>query len=158
MFVPHRRNCFELYGFDILIDSDLKPWLLEVNLSPSLNCEAPIDMKIKSALICDLLNLVGLPATGKLTSSNISWMQNLKKSIKQNQIMFFGYFSISFHHPDPVLRRAQFNQKVINMTQQDEATRARLSKRAVSMETRRFAAIRLAATSTSLSQVGNMII
>ena len=64
MFVPHRRNCFELYGFDILIDSELKPWLLEVNLSPSLNCEAPIDMKIKSALICDLLNLVGLPATG----------------------------------------------------------------------------------------------
>ena len=44
------------------------------------------------------------------------------------------------------------------MTQQDEATRARLSKRAVSMETRRFAAIRLAATSTSLSQVGSMII
>ena len=58
MFVPHRRNCFELYGFDILVDSDLKPWLLEVNLSPSLNCDAPIDMKIKSAMLCDLLNLV----------------------------------------------------------------------------------------------------
>ena len=60
MFVPHRRNCFELYGFDILIDSDLKPWLLEVNLSPSLNCETPIDMKIKSAMLCDLLNLIGI--------------------------------------------------------------------------------------------------
>ena len=76
MFVPHRRNCFELYGFDILIDSDLKPWLLEVNLSPSLNCDTPIDMKIKSALLCDLLNLIGIPAV------------------------------------DPVLKRAQFNQKV----------------------------------------------
>jgi hypothetical protein len=29
----------------------LKCWILEVNLSPSLNVEAPIDMKIKSAMI-----------------------------------------------------------------------------------------------------------
>lgn len=29
--VPHRGNCFQLLGFDILIDSYLKPWLLEVN-------------------------------------------------------------------------------------------------------------------------------
>lgn len=40
MFVPHRNNCFELLGFDILIDSDLNPLLLEVNLSPSLACDA----------------------------------------------------------------------------------------------------------------------
>ena len=58
MFVPHRRNCFELYGFDILIDSDLKPWLLEVNLSPSLNCDTPIDMKIKSALVREIIGII----------------------------------------------------------------------------------------------------
>ena len=44
----HRTNCFEILGFDVLIDSDLKPWLLEVNLSPSLAADSPLDHTIKS--------------------------------------------------------------------------------------------------------------
>jgi len=113
MFVPHRNNCFELYGFDILVDSDLKPWLIEVNLSPSLAVDAPLDMKIKSAMISDLLTVVGVPAI------------------------------------DPVLKRAQFNQKINSLTQDDSK---KYNKRNVSSETRRYAAIRLAASTSSLSQ------
>ena len=60
MQVPHRSNCFEILGFDILIDSQLKPWLLEVNLSPSLACDSPIDQKIKGELIADLFTLCGM--------------------------------------------------------------------------------------------------
>lgn len=52
----------ELYGFDILVDAALKPWLLEVNLSPSLGCDSPLDVRIKSAMLADLLTLVGIPA------------------------------------------------------------------------------------------------
>ncbi|XP_070449718.1 tubulin polyglutamylase TTLL5 isoform X23 [Equus przewalskii] len=58
-FVPHRSSCFELYGFDVLIDSSLKPWLLEVNLSPSLACDAPLDLKIKASMISDMFTVVG---------------------------------------------------------------------------------------------------
>jgi len=56
---PNPSNCFELLGFDVLIDENLKPWLLEVNLSPSLNTESPLDIKIKSMLMVDLFNMVG---------------------------------------------------------------------------------------------------
>ncbi|KAI8848733.1 tubulin-tyrosine ligase family-domain-containing protein [Chytridium lagenaria] len=58
MFVQHTGNCFELLGFDILIDENLTPWLLEINLSPSLACDTPLDLKIKSALIADLFTMV----------------------------------------------------------------------------------------------------
>lgn len=60
MFVPYSNNCFELLGFDVLIDDNLEPWLLEVNLSPSINCDSPLDQKIKSNLIADLFNLAGM--------------------------------------------------------------------------------------------------
>jgi len=62
MFVPNGNNCFELYGFDILIDNALKPWLLEVNLSPSMGVDSPLDTKVKSCLMADLLTCVGIPA------------------------------------------------------------------------------------------------
>ena len=55
-----RNNCYELFGYDILLDNFLNPWLLEVNLSPSLAFESPLDLKIKGNLIKDTFNLVGL--------------------------------------------------------------------------------------------------
>ena len=114
MFVPHRNNCFELYGFDILVDSNLKPWLLEVNMSPSLNTDSPIDMKIKSSLLCDLFTLVGVPAV------------------------------------DPVLRRAQFDQHLREMTASHRAGR--------SPEQRRQSAIKLSSSlGSSLQEVTRIV-
>ena len=55
-----KTNCFELFGFDILVDNNLKPWILEANLSPSLSADSPLDMAIKSTLISDTFTLVGV--------------------------------------------------------------------------------------------------
>ncbi|CAI2370039.1 unnamed protein product [Moneuplotes crassus] len=56
----HSTNCFEILGFDVLIDSNLKPWILEVNLSPSLSSDSPLDWKIKNSLLASTFNLIGL--------------------------------------------------------------------------------------------------
>ena len=56
----NRVNCFEIYGFDIMIDSNMKPWILEVNVLPSLSSSSPFDKRIKTMLVCDTLTLVGI--------------------------------------------------------------------------------------------------
>lgn len=70
MHLPYRTNCFELLGFDVLIDDTLNPWLLEVNLSPSMNCDAPIDQKIKGELISDLFTLSGIVSVAQRKNKN----------------------------------------------------------------------------------------
>ncbi|VDK50129.1 unnamed protein product [Anisakis simplex] len=50
----------ELYGMDILIDDNLKPWLLEVNISPSLHSGTAVDQSVKAPLARDVLNLCGI--------------------------------------------------------------------------------------------------
>ena len=52
-----RYSCFELFGFDVLLDERLRPWLLEVNISPSLHSACSLDYMVKGPLISHLLTM-----------------------------------------------------------------------------------------------------
>jgi tubulin polyglutamylase TTLL4 len=54
-----RYSSFELLGFDIMLDNNFKPWLLEVNISPSLRSDSSLDSAVKSQLIKDMFNING---------------------------------------------------------------------------------------------------
>ncbi|KAI4038147.1 tubulin tyrosine ligase like 4 [Homo sapiens] len=71
MYVRRPYSCHELFGFDIMLDENLKPWVLEVNISPSLHSSSPLDISIKGQMIRDLLNLAGfvLPNAEDIISS-----------------------------------------------------------------------------------------
>ena len=56
--VINDKHCFEVYGFDVLIDNALKPWLIEVNASPSLSTTTEMDRTIKMNLINDTFKIV----------------------------------------------------------------------------------------------------
>ena len=56
--VTQDKHCFEIYGYDVLLDRQLKPWLIEVNASPSLQTDSADDYKLKSNMVQDALTLV----------------------------------------------------------------------------------------------------
>jgi len=54
------KHCFELYGLDIMIDSDLKPWLIETNASPSLTGTTQSDIDFKMKLLDDTFTIIDM--------------------------------------------------------------------------------------------------
>jgi tubulin polyglutamylase TTLL6/13 len=52
--------CFQILGFDIMLDHKCKPYLLEVNHSPSFSTDSPLDEKVKGDLIRDTIRMLGL--------------------------------------------------------------------------------------------------
>jgi len=35
-------NNFEIFGLDFMIDKNFKPWLIEINTNPCLDCACPL--------------------------------------------------------------------------------------------------------------------
>jgi hypothetical protein len=56
--IPYNPWCFELYGYDIMIDDNGRWWLVEINSSPSLAREHLLDDIVKQRLIDDTIDLV----------------------------------------------------------------------------------------------------
>lgn len=62
---PVVDHCFHLIGFDILVDSDFRLHLLEINNHPSLQCDAPIDFSVKGRVLRPLLCLAARAAANR---------------------------------------------------------------------------------------------
>lgn len=49
---PHRRqHSFEIFGYDFMLDEDLRPWMIEVNTNPCLELSSPYLGKLIPAMV-----------------------------------------------------------------------------------------------------------
>ena len=81
--IRQKSQCFELLGFDIILDNKFKPWVLEVNHSPSLTCDAEIDLEVKQALLRDTLELLGFSNHGEGSQSFLAYRKQVLKGDKK---------------------------------------------------------------------------
>ena len=58
--MSHEKRFFELFGFDVLLDSQCNPHLLEVNFSPSLGCDCTVDEQVKVPMLHSLFNSLNI--------------------------------------------------------------------------------------------------
>ncbi|KAL1451170.1 hypothetical protein WDU94_003457 [Cyamophila willieti] len=49
----YRSACFQILGFDILLDDQLRPYVIEVNHSPSFHTDTKLDLEVKEQVLRD---------------------------------------------------------------------------------------------------------
>ena len=55
---PNRRRfCFELFGYDFILDEDFNTWLIEVNTNPCLEESSQLLVMLLPRMIEDMLKL-----------------------------------------------------------------------------------------------------
>jgi hypothetical protein len=57
MINSRRQNVFELFGYDFLIDEDLRTWLIEVNNNPYFGVANDYIKKVLPKMIDDMLEI-----------------------------------------------------------------------------------------------------
>ncbi|XP_077462657.1 tubulin polyglutamylase TTLL7 isoform X1 [Stigmatopora argus] len=78
--------CFEVLGFDIILDRKLKPWLLEINRAPSYGTDQKIDFDIKRGVLLNALKLLNIRASDK--------KRNLAQQKAEAQRRLYGHGSV----------------------------------------------------------------
>ena len=53
----NRKNCFEIFGYDFIIDEDFNPYLLEINTNPGLEISSPLIKMLLPRMIDDAFKL-----------------------------------------------------------------------------------------------------
>ncbi|KAL0591959.1 hypothetical protein ABG067_000612 [Albugo candida] len=111
------KHCFELYGYDIMIDQELKPWLLEVNASPSLSANTASDYQLKCGMLYEMLDIIDVENMNK--SAGSEELKGFDLVVRNGHMQrveacrYKSYLGASFEHANHTQRRGHSNQNAL---------------------------------------------
>jgi len=103
----------------VILDSYLKPWLLEVNVLPSLSGSSKFDLKVKTQLLCDTLTLAGIRGyekcsfvSGALPEDKKSFqsVDKIPKKLTGNEQLTADEFEVLADLEDEFSRKGNFSR------------------------------------------------
>ena len=94
-------RCFQILGFDIMIDSRLKPRLIEVNHLPSFATDSHLDESIKSKVVEQALACVKARASDRLV------FEELEKRMSKSRLFGTGKASAFSETPNRLVAKEE---------------------------------------------------
>jgi len=122
-------SCYELFGFDVMLDDNLKLHLLEVNISPSLHSTSVLDIAVKGPLVRDILNMASFHIPPEISPQQkekvrSSLKMSLEASVCLDDRMYVNYFSqeeIRKHTQfEKVKQRSKYLDKILEHLTPDD--------------------------------------
>ena len=108
---------FEILGFDIMLDKNLKPWLLEVNSMPSYNMDTPLDKRIKSELVQNTFQILNVSQKDRKYVKLMEKVQTLYNKLYANFYIFsLNTINVEFNHKKSKQRMKQNEMNSIQNT------------------------------------------
>lgn len=108
----YREACFQLLGFDIILDNQCNPYLLEINKNASLKRPTPIDKVVKTKLTRDLFSILNLNENrlrGDILRDNLNYNTYGKRYI-EHEMEYRG----DFHKIYPCAHLEQYVKYIID--------------------------------------------
>jgi len=114
-FKLNSNNLFDMYGVDIIIDSEFKPWLAEININPSLDDNSLKEIKkMYHQTLNDVFNILGIipysHVNGTTLEKGIEFKDSIDEAVQQSICEFTRTLG-GFRHIFPLKSNIDYYKK-----------------------------------------------
>ena len=85
--IPQRHTSYELYGIDIMLDEQMVPHLIEINISPSMSgLDSKMDYQMKFPIMVDLLRMARIIDCDCTAENPCPAIEAIEKEFKNSKL------------------------------------------------------------------------